>query len=607
MGPGFIRGDAYVCGASLADESGRKIYLPIAHVEDNYDRDQVIRYLQHQLGGEQVKCGANIGYDLEGLSTLGVTVHGKLGDVQIAEPLLDEEKLTGYSLNVLAKEYLGKEKDESMLREAANAYGCDPKKDMARLPGRFVAQYADTDALLPVEIYQLQLKKLEEEGLMPIYEIEQELQRVLIRMRRRGVAVNVKKAEELSAQLLIEEDELQAQMNHESGMRIKPSSSQSVGAALHNKGVYVPVTTKGNYSVTNDWLASQKEPLCKLISKWRKSTKMRRDFIHGMIVEQSTNGRVHSNWHQLRTPKDQDSDSGDSGGTRSGRIAASKVNLTQIPSRDPKWGPMIRDLFLPDHGGRWGKFDYSQQEPRIQLHYAYLRGFQGAAEARQRYIDDPSTDYHQLVADLIKDRTGQDLGRRAAKDINLGSAYGMGVYKLSRKLGVDEETAKGILKTYHEGVPYTKKLEAECMNVVNQRGYIKTILGRKRRFDRWELDRYGTGEMPEAYTLEEAKRRWPNQVLRRAFTHKSLNALIQGSAGDQMKYTIVLLGREGIDPQIQVYDELDGTFDSDGQMKRVREIMEHSIESTVPFLVEPEVGDSWGSLTDWVEGSGQFD
>jgi DNA polymerase I-like protein with 3'-5' exonuclease and polymerase domains len=596
-GPGFIRRDAKLCGISLANEHGETLYLPIGHPEDNVeDVDQALAYLRYQLGGPQVKCGANLTYELEALRSVGVDLAGDLGDIQIAEPLLDEDRPDGYSLEVLAQSYLGVGKDEDLLREAAVAYSVDAKKGMAYIPARFVAPYAEEDARLPIEIFAMQMDQIDREDLMSIFKLEQRLQRVLFKMRCRGVRIDVEKAAELSKRIqAVDEPELLRQIREQLPLLKNPNSTDDLARALQGVGVDVPTTVKGNASVTNDWLKEQKHPACQLLNTYRKTVKMRRDFID-TLVDDSVDGRIYSNWKQLRTQDEGES----AGGTRSGRVAATKFNLTQVPSRDPTWGPAIRSLFIADEGKTWVKNDYSQQEPRHTLHFAYVLGLDGAAEARQRYIEDPGLDYHQLTADLVRDRAGRDIGRRPAKDINLGATYGMGKAKLMEKLGVAQNIAEEILAAYHEGVPYVKQLERKAMERAEEKGFVRTLLGRKRRFDSWEpVDRNSQGYSAGMIRgLANAQAQWGGRALRRSMTHKALNAIIQGSAADQMKMSLVLLDEAGLCPQIQVYDEVNGSYDATPEMlKQMQEIMETSVESTIPFLAEPETGPSWGEVS----------
>jgi DNA polymerase I-like protein with 3'-5' exonuclease and polymerase domains len=588
MGPGFIRKDAHVCGVSLAAEDGTKIYLPMRHSEDNVDPAQALAYVRHQLAGAQPKCGANLMYDLEALWSEDITINGDLCDIQIAEPMLDEDRKDGYSLEALGRSYLGMGKTESLLDEAANAFGVSSKGGMSVLPGRFVGPYAEDDAFLPIRIFELQQKAMHEDDVYRIFEVEQRLQKVLFKMRLRGVRIDVDRASQLSASIQVEEQALVKRINEMSPrFRINPDSSDDIGKALRDLGIYAPQTAAGNWSIQNEWLQEQPHEICKLLVEARKMRKMRADFID-KLRDDSVDGRIYSNWQQLRDVDE----NGKSKGTRSGRIAASKFNLTQVPSRDPRWGKLIRSLFIADEGLEWCKCDYSQQEPRIQLHFAYLRGFKGAAEARQRYIDDPATDYHQMVADLVKERTGKDIGRRNAKDINLGSAYGMGRYKLADKLGVTLEAADEILRAYHGGVPYTKELAEDMTRWAQKRGFIRTILGRRRRFNEWEPGWFNHGERA-VKSEAEAREKWGSNI-QRAYCHKALNGSVQGSAADQIKVAIIQLDDAGLCPQVQVYDEINGSYGDRQQMKQVAEIMSNAIPMEVPFLVEPEVGPSWG-------------
>ena len=602
LGPGFVRNDAKLIGVSLASEDGQSIYLPLGHVSDNVeDVDQAIRYIRHQLGGEQVKVGANLLYDLESLSSVGISLEGDLGDVQIAEPILDEERPGGYALEVLANSYLGTGKDENLLRLAAASLGLDPKKDLAKIPARFVGNYAEADADLPIKIYLKQVELLKADDTWDIFLLERRLQKVLFKIRMHGVRLDIPRAEQLEQELKKEEDRIlkQVQQHSPPGKTVNPGSSDDVGDALTALGVEVPITYnrgKKTYHTEGEWLKQLNEPFPQAVAEWRSISKLRKDFVV-KLMQDSYKSRIYSSWHQLR--EDKGTGKGDSKGTRGGRIAASKFNLTQIPARDPVWGKKIRSLFVADEGKIWVKNDYSQQEPRHLIHFAYLMGMPGAAEARQRYIDNPATDYHQMAADMILEQTGKDIGRRPAKDINLGASYGLGRKKLAKKLGVSEDSAIEILRIYHGGLPYVKKMEELCQKVANERGYIRTLLKRKRRFLMWEpydtvWDEEEKKKIRPTRDKEDAIRQWGR--VKRAMIRKALNALIQGSAADQTKKAMILMDDEGLTCQAQVYDELNGSYEGPEQALRIKYLMEHAVESTVPFLADPDTGPSWGEV-----------
>ena len=599
QGPGFIRGDASVCGISLATELGHKMYLPFAHSEGNLDRDKVISYVRAQLSRpHQHKVGANSSYDLEALWSLGIEVKGTFHDIQIAEPLLDADREDGYSLEVLARQYLGKGKNERLLKEAEIAYGVEHKRGMAHLPSRFVGSYAEDDADDAVQIFLLQLEELKADEVYELYKLEARLLHVLFKMRLNGVKVDLDKAERLSKDIRKEEQQMMEGLQKEA-CRPFELTAASLEPVLRDRGIVLPRTIKDAPSLTNDWLTQQKDPFCKEIVKLRKTEKMRRDFIEGSILKFNVRGRLHTKWQQLRG---YDDDEGQSVGVKPGRIASNKPNLTQIPARDPRWGPLIRSLFIPDEGGEWVKLDYSQQEPRILLHFAVKakwegRPLEGAREALAKYIENPDIDYHQLTRELIILKTGNDIGRRNAKTINLGAAYGMGKDKLARNLGLSIEVAESIISAYHLGVPYVRLLSKAVTARANERGFVTTILGRRQRFQYWEpRDFEKKWGCKPIKSHSEAIRLWGNEIARYN-THVAINPLVQGSAADQTKQAIVMLDDEGLTPQIQVYDELNRTCYSRSEIRRIQEIMENAIpEFYVPFKAEPDIGRSWGEL-----------
>lgn len=603
QGPGFIRGDAKVVGISLATEDGPKMYLPFGHEGGgNMDKTLVVDYVKAQVSRQdQIKVGANLMYEQEALASLGIQMVGPLADIQVAEPLLDEDRVGGYSLESLSSSYLGRGKSEDKLRDAANSFNIDPKKDMYRLHSKYVGEYAEDDAFLPIEILRRQLPLLDKEKLMDVWNLESQLLPVLFKMRCKGIKVDLDHFERLSVEMQEDENRVLGAIWNETGYKVDPWSSKSLAVFLNQMGLgfYIQYTKptanypQGQPSFTNEWFAKMggDHPVFGLLKDFRVMSKMRRDFVEGLILNGHVRGRLHPQWHQLRKAGESEDD--DTGGARSGRITSSKPNLTQIPTRDPKWGKKIRRGFVADEGGKYCKNDFSSQEPRILLHFAYIKRYRGAAEARERYLRDPRTDYHQMTADLIFDRTGKRLERRPAKDINLGSAYGMGFGKLARKLGLNEDDARALLKVYHEGVPYVKKLESRCMEIVQAQGFIRTVLGRKRRFKFWEPVSWEKkrGTVP-VENYEEAVRQWGHDI-QRADAHKALNAICQGSAADQTKQAIVNLDAAGLCPQIQVYDELGQTIWNDRDAYRIKEIMEHAIEFEVPHVADPAVGDNW--------------
>ena len=318
--------------------------------------------------------------------------------------------------------------------------------------------------------------------------------------------------------------------------------------------------------------------------KARELNKARTTFIDS-ILKHSFRGRIHADVNQLRS---------ETGGTISGRLSMQNPNLQQIPARNKDIGPKIRELFVPEKGEKWGCFDYSQQEPRLLIHYGALvsESTKWDVATVKKLLDDYNnerdTDFHQIVADMA------GIDRKQAKTINLGMMYGMGKGKLGSELGLDKEDVADVFKQYHSTVPFVKALTDGTMNRAQNRGYIRTILGRKCRFDKWEPATYGIHK-PLPQKGAEAEHGGINRI-RRAFTYKALNRLIQGSAADQTKKAMIDVFKEGITPLIQVHDELDISVHSEEQKKKIVEIMESAVELRVPSKVDCEVGSSWGEI-----------
>jgi DNA polymerase I-like protein with 3'-5' exonuclease and polymerase domains len=335
-------------------------------------------------------------------------------------------------------------------------------------------------------------------------------------------------------------------------------------------------TETGKPSFDKNFLSSHDSPLAQMVVKAREINKARTTFIDS-ILKHSYRGRIHAEIHQMRS---------DQGGTVTGRFSYSNPNLQQIPARNQIIGPMIRSLFIPEKNHQWGIFDYSQQEPRLIAHYASIKSFTGASKFVEAYQEDDTTDFHQLVADMA------DIGRKQAKTINLGLFYGMGKGKLMSQLGVDLETATELLTAYHERVPFVKKLMNDTMNKAGSKGYLRTLLGRKCRFELWEpSNEWGSKALP----FKEAKNEYGGEsMIKRAWTYKALNRLIQGSAADQTKQAMVDLHKEGYTAHIQVHDELDFSIASEKDSANIKDIMENCVELLVPSKVDVELGESWG-------------
>ena len=579
-GPGWATGRGHVVGIGVAVKDW-KGYLPIRHEGGgNLDETVVLRWLTNLLSSEKREViFHNALYDVGWLRREGIDVKGKIQDTIIAAPLLDENRFS-YSLSALGDFYCDEKKDESLLQDAALAYGINPKSEMYKLPAKYVGPYGEQDAALTLKLWNQLKLEISEQNLENILEMESKLLPLLLEMRWRGVKVDEKRAEEVSERLSKEEQKIQVEIKRKYGADVKLWANASLKAIFDKNDLWYPTTEKGMASFQKGWLEAHEHELPQLIVRARKLNKARTTFIDKMIMEHTFNGRIHAEAHPMRN---------DRGGTVSGRFSYSNPNLQQVPARDPEIGSLIRSLFLPEEGCQWGVFDYSQQEPRLTVHYADQMHLTGAKDAVAEYTE-KNADFHQIVADMAK------IPRKQAKTINLALSYGMGKEKLIKELGLDNTEAEKLFRQYHAKVPFIRALQDQCARVAIERGYIKTFAGRRCRFDRWESRYERTPPLP----LEEAKEKYGND-LKRSYTYKALNRLIQGSAADMTKLAMIGLWEEGIVPHLQVHDEVDISIENTEQANTVTRIMENCVQLAVPLLVDVELGTSWGETKEVIK------
>jgi DNA polymerase I-like protein with 3'-5' exonuclease and polymerase domains len=419
----------------------------------------------------------------------------------------------------------------------------------------------------------------------------------------------VSKANQLKTVMAVKEENLLQQIKIETGVDTQIWAARSIEKVFQKLNLPYDVTEKtGSPSFTKNFISKHNHPVVRMIAEARKINKVSTTFID-TILKHEHNGRIHADINQIRS---------DEGGTVTGRFSYSNPNLQQIPARDPDTGPLIRSLFIPEEGCKWGTFDYSQQEPRLVAHYALRFGYDTAQVIADSYENDPSTDFHQIVADMAQ------IERKEAKTINLGLFYGMGKAKLQNELGVSKEKADELFNQYHSQVPFVKELMTGVMEAAQEKGRIKTLLGRRCRFPKYEpilrgsdwgtfvpaqdhdtileLQKMGPHELDEDgkvlldANLKPKKNYWYRNPIRRAFTYKALNKLIQGSAADMTKKAMVNLYKEGLIGHIQIHDELDFSIESDAQADKIKQIMEHAVELKVPNKVDYESGPNWGEI-----------
>ena len=573
MGSGSVTGQAKIVGIALAVD-GWSAYYPIAHEGGgNMDRKKVMDYFRTILNYSSRKIFHNAMYDVCFIRAEGLKINGEVVDTMIAGSLVNENRFR-YDLGSMGRDYLGKGKNEAVLTETAKEWGIDPKSEMYKLPAMYVGEYAEQDAKLTLELWQEMKKQILMEEVSSIFELETELFPCLVDMRFLGVRVDTEAAYKLKQKLVTEEKECLQKVKKETGVDTQIWAARSIEKVFQKLHLPYDRTKKTDSpSFTKNFLQNHEHPVVKQIARAREINKAHTTFID-TILKHSHKGRIHAEINQLRS---------DVGGTVTGRFSYANPNLQQIPARNKELGPMIRSLFIPEEGHTWGCFDYSQQEPRLVVHYAALDGLYGVQEVIDAYKDGEA-DFHQIVAEMA------DIPRSQAKTINLGLFYGMGKNKLQAELGINEDKAKDLFKQYHNRVPFVKTLMDSVMRKASNNGRVRTWLGRRCRFDLWEPNQYGIHKaLPHEAALAEH-----GPGIRRAYTYKALNRLIQGSAADMTKKAMVELHKEGITPHIQVHDELD--ISVNGNADKIKEIMESAVELEVPIKVDYESGLNWGTI-----------
>ncbi len=574
MGSGSVRGDGEIVGIAVAVE-GWSGYFPIAHEGGgNMDRDLVLDWFEEVCSNTATKIFHNAMYDVSWIRSLGFYINGGIIDTMIAASLVNENRFR-YTLDAVAKDYVGAGKNERLLQEAAKDWGVDPKAEMWRLPAPFVGEYAEKDAEITLKLWAAMQHEISKQDLWDVFNLETNLFPCLVDMKFKGVRVDLDIANSIKTNLVKTEKELHQDINKLIGFDVEIWAAASIAKAFDKLKLPYDRTEKGAPSFTKNFLATHPAELPKLINQAREINKANTTFID-TILKHEHKGRIHADINQIRS---------DQGGTVTGRFSYSNPNLQQIPARHKELGPLIRSIFIPEEGHTWGCFDYSQQEPRILVHFASLMRLEGTGTIVDSYKDG-SADFHQMIADMA------GIERKQAKTINLGIMYGMGKNKLMAELGLLKEAAEKLLKTYHQKAPFVKMLSEAVSRRADDSGKIRTIGGRLCHFDMWEPHGFGIKKpLNHADALREH-----GPGIKRAFTYKALNKLIQGSAADMTKQSMLALYREGVIPHIQIHDELDISVASIQHAEKIIKVMEEAIELQVPNKVDYEQGENWGDI-----------
>jgi len=544
---------------------------------------------------------------------------GRIVDTMIAASVIDENRFK-YSLDSLSKDFLNEKKGGYDLQEKTLAWSKgtikDPMSNMHKLPASIVKDYAKQDVDLTLKLWKLFDKKLDEvlyikpednveKTSRSIFELETKLFPCLVDMKFKGVKIDVEKAKAFGKRLEKTKNNIINYIARKTNIKIEMWAASSIKALLDHQNIddYKKTPKSGMPQLPKDYLSTHKNKYLRLIAKAREFDKAKNTFVEGLLGFVH-NGRIHADINQIR---------GEHGGTVTGRFSMSNPNLQQIPSKG-YIGKKMRELFIPETGSEWYSFDYSQQEPRIVVHYAIKLGMAGTADL-QKEFDKEDADFHQIVADMAK------IPRKQAKTINLGLFYGMGKIKLQKELNLDSQKARTLFNTYHAKVPFVRQLSQDLSEFASNEGLLFTLGDRFCRFDKWEsrdkewnpetnrftevklyptreeaIDGYKLEQMTKYDKLTDPENEHFEKHYTRAFTYKALNRLVQGSAADMTKRAMVDLYKKGIVPHIQIHDELCVSIKDHETRTMVQETMEQAIKLEIDNKVDCESGPNWGQI-----------
>ena len=589
-GSGWPTRDGHLSGLSAAWREGEEVrafYAPTRHDDSVcFAPAQVAQWLRDHIAAGVRFITHHGAHDYGWLrAEWDVVCPQNIADTEAMAMLVDENQLS-YQLDRLCKWRGLPGKDERQLNEAAATYGIDPKGGLWRMPARFIGPYAEQDARATLLLAESLMREIDAQDLSDALQLEHDLMPMVLEMRRRGIRVNTDNAEQAYRRLAQERDAVLAELARNIG---RPISIEDCRSARILEGLFqeqgIPIKERtaktGQASFSSKWMLKHEHWLPRLVARAEQLTEGADKFIKGFILNFQHNGRIYASINQYR---------GEEGGTRSYRFSYAAPPLQQAPARDAEMASVFRGSFEPEEGEVWLSADCSQQEYRLIVHYATLSGCTKAEQAAQLYRDDASTDFHQLVADW----TG--LARKRAKDTNFAKAFGAGIEMFASMIESTEDRARAIMAQYDREMPFVKELSDRCMQAADERGYVRLLDGARSHFDMWERDFYqrGIGYVPPVGSRVEAQAKWPGVRLRRAYTHKAMNRLIQGSAARQTKMWMRACWREGYVPLLMMHDELCLSVGDVAQTRRICELGREAAPLVVPMKVDAEIGLNWG-------------
>lgn len=503
---------------------------------------------------------------------------------------LANQQMLSYSLDALAKHYkCGTQKDSDMLHDYAWCSGLYQQKhkertgrnchkrpsiaileafcktNLAIFPPEVVGEYCLVDVKATWDLYHTLLPLLGDYDLTPLSQVI----KICLRSKFKGVRLDLNAANNLSKQWKELAETNKNEILEELKQEINIDSGAQLGLALHNFGISIPKTIKGSFSITKDWLAEQGHPLLEKLQIYRKAKKAEKDFIQKILCYQKViPDKYKKAGEGIMFPTLKPL-----GATLTGRFTSgggqgsNELNILAISGRDEHFGMPIRALFLP-RGNEESIVcaDFSNQEPRLQVHYAKLLDCSGIDQIVDDWQKDPKLKYHKKVAELTQ------LEYNTAKMLTLGLSYGMGTATTADKLNISFQEAEKILAQYHKLLPFMKQLQARTAFLLKKNGYIKTLGKRKLLID-----------PPYEYKGKMCTNE-----------HKAMSKLIQGSGVDQLWAAMIAIDAAGLDFMLCIHDEtIISSHKPEEDKESLVNCMQNAYSLCVPVVAEVGAGANW--------------
>ncbi len=558
---------AHLVGISLSFRPGEAYYIPVGHQgwDEQLPLPQVIDALRPTLTCPSLpKIAHNGKYDLTVLRRHGVMVSPLGFDTMVAAHLMGEKAI---GLKALAFSRLGVE-----MTPITALIGTGAKQlTMAQVPISQATQYAAADADLTLRLKGLLAEDLRREGLWVLFnDMEMPLLPLLLDMEQAGVLLDLGLLRDLSYTLGAETSRLETDIYAAVGQRFNINSSQQLGRVLFD-GLGLPRSkrTKTGYSTDAAVLeglrsSGEGHPVIPLLLDYRMLTKLKSTYVDSLPGLVDEEGRVHTSFNQT--------------GTATGRLSSSEPNLQNIPVRGDLGG-RIRRAFIAPANSVLLAGDYSQIDLRVLAHLSK----DPTLVAAFRNDDDIHTATASQVFGVGPAQVTPDM-RRVAKTVNFGVIYGMSEYGLEQATNLSRQEASSFIQAYFEKYPGVKRYMESTKDAARNRGYVETLLGRRRY-------------IPDIQSV--------NRQLREATERMAINMPVQGTTADIMKRAMLdtchEIGRRGLRSRmlLQVHDELIFEVPREEELVMrglVAEVMPQAIELSVPLKTDLKTGTNWGEM-----------